>query len=243
LKKRGHVTTVAENGRLAVEAHARESFDVVLMDVQMPEMGGFEATAAIRERERATGARIPIIALTARAMTGDREQCLAAGMDAYLAKPIRAAELIALVEEHAAKAVCNRPADGEESAVPAASAASATPDLSVFDEAALLTLVGGDDELMQEIIDLYLAEYPRLMRDIHAAVAGEDARALNFAAHALKGSVGNMAASRSYNAALELETLARAGNLREARASMATLARELARLQDALIGLAPERIT
>jgi signal transduction histidine kinase/CheY-like chemotaxis protein/NO-binding membrane sensor protein with MHYT domain/HPt (histidine-containing phosphotransfer) domain-containing protein len=242
LKKRGHVTTVAENGRLAVEAHARERFDVVLMDVQMPEMGGFEATAAIRERERTTGARTPIIALTARAMTGDRDQCLAAGMDAYLAKPIRAAELISLVEEHAARAACDILVDDDESVSRAPSAASAT-DRSVFDETALLTLVGGDDELMHEIIELYLAEYPRLMRDIRVAVASEDARALNFAAHALKGSVGNMAASRSFNAALELETLARAGNLREARASMATLERELSRLQDALIGLAPERIT
>ena len=98
LEKRGHVVTVAENGQIAAELAGRETFDLILMDVQMPVMGGFDATRIIRERERELGGHIPILALTARAMKGDREQCLAAGMDSYLTKPFRADELYATVD-------------------------------------------------------------------------------------------------------------------------------------------------
>ena len=98
LEKRGHVVTVAENGQIASELAGRETFDLILMDVQMPVMGGFDATRIIRERERELGGHIPILALTARAMKGDREQCLAAGMDSYLTKPFRADELYATVD-------------------------------------------------------------------------------------------------------------------------------------------------
>jgi CheY-like chemotaxis protein len=93
LERKGHRVVIAANGREAVEALDREPFDLVLMDVQMPEMDGFEATHAIREKERANGARMRIIAMTAHAMTGDRERCLAAGMDGYITKPIKANEL------------------------------------------------------------------------------------------------------------------------------------------------------
>ena len=95
LKKAGHTATLVSNGREAVEAFEKEAFDIVLMDVQMPEMDGYEATAAIRERERTTGAHIPIVALTAHAMTGDKEKCLAAGMDGHVTKPIKSKVLLA----------------------------------------------------------------------------------------------------------------------------------------------------
>ncbi len=94
LEKEGYSAVVVSNGREALAAMDRESFDLVLMDVHMPEMDGFEATSAIRARERFLGTRVPIIAVTAHAMSGDREKCLAAGMDAYVSKPIRRAELI-----------------------------------------------------------------------------------------------------------------------------------------------------
>ena len=100
LSKRGHTVVVAGDGRQAVEAFERERFDVALMDVQMPDLNGFEATARIREMEKATGDRLPIIALTAHAMTGDRERCLASGMDDYLPKPLNASALIDTVERH-----------------------------------------------------------------------------------------------------------------------------------------------
>jgi two-component system sensor histidine kinase/response regulator len=99
LEKQGHHVTIAADGREALAALDGENFDVVLMDVQMPEMDGFETTSAIRVRERDTGKRLPIIAMTAHAMQGDRERCLAAGMDSYIAKPIRARELIELLEK------------------------------------------------------------------------------------------------------------------------------------------------
>jgi two-component system sensor histidine kinase/response regulator len=98
LERRGYIVSVAGNGLLAVAAVDKEDFDVVLMDVQMPEMDGFEATLAIREKEKSTGAHIPIIALTARALKGDEERCLSVGMDAYISKPIRSNELFATIE-------------------------------------------------------------------------------------------------------------------------------------------------
>jgi CheY-like chemotaxis protein len=103
LERRGHSVSVAVNGRLAVQALNRDRYDVILMDVQMPEMGGFEATAIIREKERREGGRIPIVALTANAMKGDSERCLSAGMDAYLSKPIRADELCDVIESFQVK--------------------------------------------------------------------------------------------------------------------------------------------
>ena len=98
LDQKGHQVTVVGNGRLAVERVAHEAFDLILMDVQMPEMSGLEATAAIRRREEGSGRHLPIVALTARAMAGDREQCLAAGMDAYVSKPVRAPELFSAID-------------------------------------------------------------------------------------------------------------------------------------------------
>jgi CheY-like chemotaxis protein len=103
LEKRGHRVTVTANGRESVEALAKHTFDLVLMDVQMPEMDGFEATAVIREKEKRNGTHVPIIALTAHAMKGDRERCLAAGMDGYLSKPIRPQELDELLEKYLAR--------------------------------------------------------------------------------------------------------------------------------------------
>jgi len=103
LEKRGHRVVLAANGREALDALEKESFDLVLMDVQMPEMDGFEATAAIREREKASGVRLPVIALTAHAMKDDRERCLAAGMDDYLTKPIQPRELHELLENYVAR--------------------------------------------------------------------------------------------------------------------------------------------
>jgi CheY-like chemotaxis protein len=100
LEKHGHRVTLALNGREALQALQREKFDIVLMDVQMPEVGGFEATAAIRKNEKGTAMHVPVIAMTAHAMKGDEERCLAAGMDAYIAKPIRADDLLGIIEAY-----------------------------------------------------------------------------------------------------------------------------------------------
>ncbi len=105
LEKGGHTVVVAANGREALAASEKEAFDLVLMDVQMPEMDGFEATAALRERERANGAHVPIVALTAHAMRADEERCLRAGMDAYVSKPIHPAMLLETIERLVGRAV------------------------------------------------------------------------------------------------------------------------------------------
>jgi CheY-like chemotaxis protein len=110
LEKEGHYVVVVENGREALEALKKQTFDLVLMDVQMPEMDGFEATRAIRESETLTRAHIPIVALTAHAMKGDQDRCLAAGMDAYLSKPIHAADLLTIAESYAKKECLELPA-------------------------------------------------------------------------------------------------------------------------------------
>ena len=245
LERRGHEVVVVGNGREALAAIARERFDAVLMDVQMPEMGGFEATALIREREHAAGAaarRLPILALTARAMAGDRERCLAAGMDAYVSKPIRPAELFEAIERLTSGAL---PVPGGASHAPAVpvdfAADGAVLDgdaAAVLDEAALRTTVAGDDALLRELASLFAEESVGQMAGIRAAVDARDLGALELAAHALKGAAGTMQAPAVAAAALRLELLARAGDPAGIEEACARLERALARLTDALAELA-----
>jgi two-component system sensor histidine kinase/response regulator len=197
-------------------------FDVILMDVQMPEMDGFDATAAIRRREAAAGAHTPIVAMTAHAMTGDRERCLAAGMDAYVSKPLRPAELVAtidgLVADQSDQAAGNR--DGEARNEPAVSALS-------IDEAALLANFRNNRTLLAEVIAVFLAEAPARIDALRAAAATRDPVAVASAAHALKGSVGLFAMGAAYEAARALELAARAGDLTEVETRCADLEREV----------------
>ena len=149
LEKSGHTVEIVSNGRQAVDRVAAERFDVVLMDVQMPEMDGVEATATIRKREQASGEHVPIIALTAHAMSGDREFCLSAGMDAYVTKPINAAELL-----HAIDAL-----GGGDSMLPPPTTTQLAR-MAVFDSALVLSQVEGDIVTVCEIIDLFLESVP-----------------------------------------------------------------------------------
>jgi len=141
LEKRGHSVLVAGNGKEALEALETEAFDLVLMDVQMPEMDGFEATAAIREREKKTGHHLPILAMTAHAMQGDRERCLEAGMDGYVSKPVRPKELFEAIEAVMAGA------QGPDGDPPEEKMRE-----EVLDRAALMDRVGGDAGLLREIV-------------------------------------------------------------------------------------------
>ena len=171
LDQHGHHVSIVSNGRLAVERAAQEPFDIILMDVQMPEMSGLEATAAIREAERHTGRHIPIVALTARAMAGDREQCLAAGMDAYVSKPVQAEELFSTME---AMAGAQRP--------PAAASLPATaspPDPQhggSVDLSALLAGFGGRADLVKDVIDVFLADAPAMLTSPQRGGAGIERR-------------------------------------------------------------------
>jgi CheY-like chemotaxis protein len=227
LEKQGHTVVVAGNGNEVLAAVEREHFDVVLMDVQMPEMDGLEATVAIRRAEQATGRHLPILAMTAYAMKGDRERCLAAGMDGYLSKPIRAQELYDALDALA-------PGAGRS---PAARAEAAPPE-EVLHWPDALAQVGGDRDLLRELTGLFPEECARLLSEIRSAVARGDAGRLRNAAHTLKGSLGTFGARAACAAALRLETMGRQGDLHGAAAACAALDREIARLLPALAALA-----
>jgi two-component system, sensor histidine kinase and response regulator len=230
LQKRGHRITAVENGRAAVAriaSAARKPFDVVLMDVQMPEMSGLEATAAIRSWEAGRGVHVPIVAVTAHAMQGDRERCLAAGMDGYLAKPIDVEELIAAVEGHPDETVT------APRAVPADLSAEQLP---IFDEHAALAYAGGDRRLLIEVVSFFRADYPAALRRIERALKRGDAEALRLAAHALKGSLATVGSPAGRDRALTLEQMGRSGNLTDAAASHASLRQAIAVLDQALLG-------
>jgi PAS domain S-box-containing protein len=229
LEKQGHTVAVAGNGREALEALEKAApcgFDVVLMDVQMPEMDGVEATAAIRQKEKATGKHLPIVAITAHALKGDRERCLAAGMDDYVAKPIQARELWAAVEGAALPAVEKR------ESVPAG-----PRPMEILDRVTALARVDGDAKLLGELAGLFLADCARLLSAVEEAVARGDAKALEHAAHALKSSVGNFAAHAAFQAACWLEMLGRQGDLSEAQEAYAALQQEIERLRPAMLSL------
>jgi two-component system sensor histidine kinase/response regulator len=224
LQKRGHRISAVDNGRSALEVATSATgrrFDVVLMDVQMPEMNGLEATEAIRQREQSTSRHIPIIALTAHAMPADRERCLAAGMDGYLAKPIDVEELIATVEAYA---------EGERPAPATAAPAGPTVTRPVFDEKAALANAGGDRELLTEVIALFQSDYPAALRRLDRAVKSGDGEALRLAAHALKGVLATVGSPAGRETAMALEQLGRAGNV----AAAADLA---ARLRETIVAL------
>ncbi|MEO8484473.1 MAG: response regulator, partial [Acidobacteriota bacterium] len=210
LTKRGHDVTTVCNGREALAAVERGHFDLVLMDIQMPEMGGLEATAAIRARELISGGHLRIVALTAHAMRGDAERFLAGGMDAYISKPIDRLDLFAAVEQ----GPFTRP-----------SPSAATPPAAVFDRAALVGRMGGDDALAQQVTEAFLLDCPVQMRLIKAAVDGDDTVALRAAAHALKGSAANVGARQLSEACAALELRAGGGHIDHADAAWLRLDR------------------
>ena len=218
-EKLGHRVTVVNNGREALAAVHAGRFDLIAMDVQMPEMDGLDATRAIRAVEKAAGTHVPIIAMTAHAMKGDRERCLAAGMDGYTSKPIRIRDL----EQAIAQLIS--PVNSASVSVPKAEQAD-----DVIDPAALLAGVDGDRRLVRELIHLFLADCPQGLAKIKEAIRCGDAEALGRAAHTLKGSVGNFARKSAFAAAQRLEIMGRDGNLDNAGKTFSTLESELARL-------------
>ncbi len=285
LEKRGHRVVVVPNGRKAVEAFDKEGFDLILMDVQMPEMDGLEATGRIREQElkaqsspveyaragesskgglqsgipqekHSTGQakptaensiscsglsafrfepsprseRIPIVAMTAHAMKGDREKCLAAGMDDYVPKPIKPKELFAVIEKLGHRSQDNK--EGELSAN--------QPSTDVFDLSKAMEVVDGDVELFKEIANLFLENLPDYMAQIQEGIANGDANATERAAHGLKGSVGNFGAKQASEAACRLEIIGREGRLAKAQAALQELEKKLKAWEAAIKGALSE---
>jgi len=216
LQKHGHSVAVANNGREALDAlftdNSNPPFDVVLMDVQMPEMDGLEAASLIREREKATGRRIPVIAMTAHAMKGDEDRCLTAGMDAYIAKPIKPDTLYAVLDR--AVPMLDRPA------------APVSQPTGRLDWKEALNRVRGDPGLLRELTVIFLEELPKWRAAIGDGFARSDTDLVRRTAHTLKGSLGMFAAADAYEAAETVENAARSGTPIE-RSAVDRLDREL----------------
>jgi signal transduction histidine kinase/DNA-binding response OmpR family regulator len=214
LQKQGHTVMVVDNGQAALAALAQHAFDLVLMDVQMPVLDGLEATAAIREQEKTTSAHTPIIAMTAHAMKGDQERCLAAGMDGYLSKPIKLDDLDAAI---------TRVLGDKSTLVPPASESPVTLHSA-------LDAVDGDKVFLKEVLEVFLKGYPMLVAALRVSIKAGDAQQTERAAHSLKGAVGIFGVGAAYHLAYELETLSRAGHLEGAQAILEELERELEKI-------------
>jgi len=221
----GHSIVVASSGKEAVEASEKERFDLIFMDIQMPDLDGFEATQIIREREKDGGGRLPIVAMTAHAMKGDKEKCLAAGMDDYVSKPINRDELFSVIE----KFTKGGEATGHSTSLSSKDDQASTT--GVFDIAKALEIAGGDKAFLKELADLFFENLLGYVAKIREAISRGDTGALEGAAHDLKGSVGNFAAKRAYNAAYQLEVIGNKGTLADADKLLRELMEELKPLE------------
>jgi signal transduction histidine kinase/CheY-like chemotaxis protein len=224
LEKRGHEVVVAENGHAAVSLLDGQPFDLVLMDIEMPEMDGLEATAVIRERERQRGSRhLPILAMTAHARAEDRARCLEAGMDAYLSKPLQVETLYEAVERLGRGGFDTRP--------------GAAPRAVILDPTTVLAAFDGDVSLMRRVVGVFLDELPELVFKGNAAAREGDLRRLWDAAHSIKGGSSYFNVPTVNDAALNVEATVRAGDEARATAAFRSLTVELQRVQPALRGL------
>jgi CheY-like chemotaxis protein len=211
LAKHGHTVVAANTGLEALIALEQQPFDLVLMDVQMPEMDGFEATTAIRAREQATAHHIPIIAMTAHAMKSDQTKCLNAGMDAYLSKPLTAADLCGAIDALL---------DGKPVSVVPTSP-------SLVDLSVTMKAVEGDKALLTELVSVFAQSYPRRLTDIREAIMAGDTNRTERTAHSLKGEIGLFGATTAYSLAETLETMGREAQLDNAPHILQELGREL----------------
>jgi PAS domain S-box-containing protein len=201
LRKWGHVPTIAGDGMAALAALDTGRFDLILMDVQMPEIDGFAVTQAIREREQRTNGHVPIIALTAHALKGDRERCLAAGMDGYVSKPLRPAELAEAMNQLLARDIAPVNAKGD----------GGDDDSDVFDLHTALAVANGDEEFLKRMVEMFGNQSSKLLEEIEAAMKRGDTAAIKGAAHKLKAVAGSFGAQRATHAAVRLEGLAGSG--------------------------------
>ncbi len=215
LEKQGHTVVVVGDGQAALTALAQAPFDLVLMDIQMPVLDGLAATAAIRAQEQTQGIHIPIIAMTAHAMQGDRERCLTAGMDGYVTKPLKAADLAAAIAQL-------RPA------APASETQVVTPPADI---AAALQCVEGDQDLLVDLFEAFQQDYPKQLTELQDAIGAGDAERMTQVAHSLKGAVGYFGAQTVHTLAYRLETMGRQAELEGASSILQQLERELERLR------------
>jgi two-component system, sensor histidine kinase and response regulator len=238
LEKEGHTVFVVGNGKEAVEAVVRASYDLVIMDVQMPEMDGLEAIAVIRAHEQEAGGHLPVLAMTAFTMKGDREKFLASGFDGYVSKPIDVRALRATIDALLPDTPASRltvPPPDDPSDEPAPRSRSGR---DAFDRAAALDRVGGDEDLLKELIAVFLEDYPGWLAELGASVAAADPPRVRRAAHTLKGAVDSVGGSSAYEAAFRLERMGAEGRLGGAAEAIAALEIEIHRLVPALAAYA-----
>ncbi len=219
LKKRGHEVTIAKNGHVALETlqNSEKRFDVILMDVQMPVMDGLQATSAIRNLDCDDRSTTPIIAMTAHALDGDREECLAAGMDSYIPKPLDAKKLVWLTETvtHDPLKVQRNISRQKNFYHNGAKLSATSNDESkkLLDLDSALKRLGGDQELFKEFVAIFLEDAPGMMKEIEDGLNGNDAGAVEKSSHALKGLVSNFGAKECVDVSLKLEKAGREGDL------------------------------
>jgi len=249
LRRLGCQAEVAANGHEVIDALRKIPFDAVLMDCQMPEMDGYSATRAIRVQEATTGRHVPIIAMTANAMRGDREKCIQAGMDDYLAKPVKLEELGQALGRWIGQASSagdsGRAAEGENGAGPAAAATQPAPAAvqdalteDPIDREQLAQLLDADAAggvgFFATLLEKFMEEGPKRIAAVDAAVRGADRDALRRAAHALKGSAAALGGRALAAACKSIEDLSQSDSLAGAEAALARIEREYARLCEAL---------
>ena len=238
LEDSGYDATPADNGRRALALWERYPFDVILMDCQMPEMDGFEATRRVRRMEAQQGRdRTPIIALTANAILGDRELCLDAGMDDYLAKPYTRAALLAVLARWRPASAAPKAAEAPAVTAQAVQQAPAEP-AALLDAAALQNLRAmrrpGRPDVLGRIIDLFYSDAPRLLGQLEVAAGASDTAALQLAAHTLKSSCANVGALGLSATCREIEQYARGNDVASALQHIRGIQQELDRVLAAL---------
>jgi two-component system sensor histidine kinase/response regulator len=227
LEKMGHTSVLAQNGKEALALTTSQKFDLVFMDVQMPEMDGLAATKAIRHFENTTGIRLPIFAMTAHAMKGDRERCLDAGMDGYITKPIRFSDI--------EKTLLSIPNTSPTLSAVATPTQRPSASGKVFwSKANALERVGGDENLLQEICQMFLTESPKLIQKMRDGIASNDSESVMRTAHTLKGELGYMGIDEAVQAVVQLEKMGREGDLSQAGEMLNLLDRLLGKLYVAI---------
>lgn len=230
LEKRNHTVAVVNNGREALSALDAEAYDLVLMDMQMPEMDGFEATIALREQEKETGKHQPVVAMTALAMNGDRERCMAAGMDGYLSKPIRPEELDEVLERYVLQKTSS--SGKEPDAAP-------TRNDSV-DVTQLLDRIDDDRALLADLTDIFRSDYPNQLRLVQTALDTNHPGEIERIGHMLKGTLLNLSAPKASELSGSLEQAGRSRSLQDAQPILNQLTLELDRVVHVLNSLCPE---
>jgi PAS domain S-box-containing protein len=199
LKRHHHSVVAVANGKAAVEHWEKGDFDLIVMDVQMPEMDGLQATAHIRAREAETGQHIPIVAITAHAMKGDRDKCLAIGMDGYISKPVRAQVLYSAIAETTRSANLDGLTTAGSVGIPEHSAA--------VDWSIALASTAGDRQLLVEVVEAFLEDYGNMIADLKQAISNAEFKRWNRAAHTIKGALRHFGAAQAVARAVELEKM------------------------------------